>query len=1181
MSSKLIKKNLWKILIALAVVPVMVSLIHNQRTDITEMAASNFGRQLSSRMSKLDAYMRQMMDSDHSSWTDLAGLPDDMAIYRYGNDSLKSWSNQFTLDNDDISRKMHIARFSYMGSNSVSPLADATEEPKFMELGPNWYIVKGIGDEHGCKIIGGIEVKNSMDGRTMNGVSSKLRLSDRFSIHPITYTGGAPVRVDGIPLMKIIQENAKVSPHLPHPIALWAALALLLASILSYLYNHRSLKGMLRSVIALSLVLALFLYIGKVSLSSSRIFSPMLYSGGRVFYSLASALIWNLWIVLTVTALYLVRIPFARVLRRGRQKWRMSLYSSLILLLVIAISVYTHLTLRSIIMNSSISLELNRVGDLSPYSLLIYLSYLSLLMAVVLLCQMLRPVIHSMTGRKCDLFSTRSRVVISLLGAAYLLSWVSMLSFDKETKRVELWANRLAKERNLEFEVRLRRVETAISADPIITSLIPWDKDLNVTMRRVKESYLNVFSQDYDINLLMFNDSKSSPEILSYFRNRIAGGVKIDNNSVFIYSRSATGRAMYTGLFTYYTKTTGVTNMIACIDSKTEKEGTGYSALMGNGTAVIPQRYSYAKYISGNLTSYGGDYSYPTVFPEKMSRMVEESGSGHIISDKYRHFLTPISDEEAIIISRKKDGLVQYAVSGFLIAIVAYFGLTLPKLKRRRKSAFETNYYKSRINTILFLSLLSTLVAMASVSVVFVYNRNEANVKNLMIGKISTIQSLVEARCRDYQAYDDFYSQEFSGALESIGGYTKSDISLYSTDGKVFLSTSPDVFEKAIMGSRLNHDAFRSIMYNNKRYYIHREKFSGISYYSMYAPLINGNGRKIAVICAPYTDAGIEFKHEAAFHALFIVTLFFLLMFIARFLTIKMVDKMFRPLIEMGLKMNSARINGLEYIIYDRDDEISTLVHAYNLMVHDLSESTKQAAHLERDKAWSEMARQVAHEIKNPLTPIKLQIQRIIRLKQKKDPSWMDKFDTVVPIIMDSIDELTDTANEFSTFAKLYSEEPVLINLDELASRQVTLFDEKENISFSYYGLQNSMVMGPKPQITRVFVNLLTNAVQAIENQRKEILDSGGEVTQGRVLLSIRNSMRDGFYDIVVEDNGPGVKDENRGRLFTPNFTTKSSGTGLGLAICKNIIERCGGEIRYSRSFTLKGACFTFVLPKA
>jgi two-component system C4-dicarboxylate transport sensor histidine kinase DctB len=100
-------------------------------------------------------------------------------------------------------------------------------------------------------------------------------------------------------------------------------------------------------------------------------------------------------------------------------------------------------------------------------------------------------------------------------------------------------------------------------------------------------------------------------------------------------------------------------------------------------------------------------------------------------------------------------------------------------------------------------------------------------------------------------------------------------------------------------------------------------------------------------------------------------------------------------------------------------------------------------------------------------------------------------------------------------------------------------------------------------------VNLVTNAVQALEDREF-----------GQVVVSLRNSSRDGFYDIVVEDNGPGVKEENRAKLFTPDFTTKSHGSGLGLAISRNIIERCGGEIGYSKSFTLGGACFTVRYPK-
>ena len=289
---------------------------------------------------------------------------------------------------------------------------------------------------------------------------------------------------------------------------------------------------------------------------------------------------------------------------------------------------------------------------------------------------------------------------------------------------------------------------------------------------------------------------------------------------------------------------------------------------------------------------------------------------------------------------------------------------------------------------------------------------------------------------------------------------------------------------------------------------------------------------------------------------------------------------MFSPLVEMGKKMSGGSINNLEYIIYKRDDEISSLVDAYNRMVKDLSDSTKQLAQAERDNAWSQMARQVAHEIKNPLTPIKLEIQRLIRLKQNNNPRWEEKFDQVTAVVLEHIQILSDTANEFSTFAKLYTEEPVLIDLDKVLQDQIMIFDNRENIHISYMGLEKAMIMGPKPQLIRVFVNLITNAVQAVEIQQKEALENGEEMPEGKILICLRHGTKDGFYDIAFDDNGPGVKEENQDRLFTPNFTTKSGGTGLGLAICRNIIEKCNGEISYQKSFALEGASFVVSLPK-
>ena len=171
--------------------------------------------------------------------------------------------------------------------------------------------------------------------------------------------------------------------------------------------------------------------------------------------------------------------------------------------------------------------------------------------------------------------------------------------------------------------------------------------------------------------------------------------------------------------------------------------------------------------------------------------------------------------------------------------------------------------------------------------------------------------------------------------------------------------------------------------------------------------------------------------------------------------------------------------------------------------------------------------------------------------------------------------QLTDIHWNVNTSAK-----SSMTYLDKLLKEEVDLFDCRENIKFEYRGLEGAMVSGPKPQLTRVFTNLLGNAVQAIESSQEEAAEGGGEPFLGRILVSLRRSGKEGFYDIVFEDNGPGVSDENRSKLFTPNFTTKNNGTGLGLAICRTIVEKCNGEISYSKSFSLKGACFTVRFPR-
>jgi nitrogen fixation/metabolism regulation signal transduction histidine kinase len=327
----------------------------------------------------------------------------------------------------------------------------------------------------------------------------------------------------------------------------------------------------------------------------------------------------------------------------------------------------------------------------------------------------------------------------------------------------------------------------------------------------------------------------------------------------------------------------------------------------------------------------------------------------------------------------------------------------------------------------------------------------------------------------------------------------------------------------------------------------------------------------IAIASSPFTDLTHNLQTEAILHVSSVIVIFLLLLLLSRFVTFEVVSRMFEPIAQLRRKMTVTDVDHLEPLEYNQDDEITPLVQAYNRMVQDLGDSSRRLAQVERDKAWTDMARRVAHDLKNPLTPIKLQLQMLMRMKASGNPQWEDRFDEVAQTVLYHVDLLADSADQFSTFAKMYDQKPERLDLDALVKQEVDLFDSRDDVTVDYFGLPESWVMAPRPQLTRVVVNLITNAIQAVDEM------SGPK----RLMVSVRNAVEDGFYDIVVEDNGPGVSEDKQELIFTPDFTTKTSGSGLGLAICKRIVDHCGGTISYSRSFTLGGACFTVKYPKA
>jgi nitrogen fixation/metabolism regulation signal transduction histidine kinase len=278
-------------------------------------------------------------------------------------------------------------------------------------------------------------------------------------------------------------------------------------------------------------------------------------------------------------------------------------------------------------------------------------------------------------------------------------------------------------------------------------------------------------------------------------------------------------------------------------------------------------------------------------------------------------------------------------------------------------------------------------------------------------------------------------------------------------------------------------------------------------------------------------------------------------------------DQITRPLRIIQQMFSQIKIGRKsEEIVYKGHDEIAGLVDEYNRMVKELVKSVDMLARSERESAWREMAKQVAHEIKNPLTPMKLSVQHLQRTWNDNKENFAEYLERVTKTLIEQIDNLSFIASEFSNFAKMPKAINNEINIVEKIRSTITLFANTENVDFIFeHESEYIPVYADKEQLSRVFINLIKNAIQSIPDDRN------GKI--GIALIQSRNTVR-----ISITDNGKGIPEDIENKLFTPSFTTKTSGMGLGLSIVKNIIESFDGNITFKTKVN-HGTTFIIELP--
>lgn len=592
-------------------------------------------------------------------------------------------------------------------------------------------------------------------------------------------------------------------------------------------------------------------------------------------------------------------------------------------------------------------------------------------------------------------------------------------------------------------------------------------------------------------------------------------------------------------------------------------------------------RYSYAVYDKGILVTNHNAYPFKT----KLSQQ-EIPGADISFDEKDGYSLLYYKDQGKLVVVVKPARnflefitLFAYMFCLFLLIIAIYSLLDL-LIKARLRIANLRDLLKlsirNKVQSTIIFTVVFAFIALGLATILFFIGRYRAQNAEKLSRTVHDIAQDFESifyRQRMFDEmdmiYDSIFINNLSRGVSEIATEHNVDVNIYDKYGKLQLTAQPLMIEKGLLSEAMNPVAFYQLSKLNKIQFIQEEQIGEMRYISGYIPL-RDKGNVFAYLNVPYFATQTELNQQISTFLVALININAFIFLIAGLLVLLIsntITKSFSLITDKLRNVNLGQHN--DEIQWDKDDEIGLLVKEYNKMVQKLEVSATMLAKSEREGAWREMARQVAHEIKNPLTPMKLSIQYLQRAVANDSPDVKALSRNVANTLVEQIEHLSNIASDFAAFAYISEGNSEEFSLGEVLQSVTALYMSSPECHIYFEREQKPyFINADKTQINRLFTNLLQNAVQAIPEGR-----------EGHVVISMKDEGED---HVIVEviDNGHGIPPEVQPKIFVPNFTTKSSGTGLGLAMCKNIAEQAGGEIWFKTS-PGTGTTFFVKLPLA
>ncbi len=405
----------------------------------------------------------------------------------------------------------------------------------------------------------------------------------------------------------------------------------------------------------------------------------------------------------------------------------------------------------------------------------------------------------------------------------------------------------------------------------------------------------------------------------------------------------------------------------------------------------------------------------------------------------------------------------------------------------------------------------------------------------------------------------------FKDKIHELADIHNLDINIYSLNGKL-LKSSKATFSVDKVAPPIPKYIINLVESSVEKRYVDIKNVNGVKNRSSYSQIKDDKFKPLGILNIPYVEDDGFYENELQQFLLRLSQVYSFMLIVAFALAYFLSTYITKSLKTISDKINETSLNqkNEKIVIEANSKEINLLIKAYNGMVDKLEESASKLAQSEREQAWREMAKQVAHEIKNPLTPMRLTVQNFQRKFDANDPELKQKLNDYSKTLIQQIDTMSAVASAFSNFASMPAQQNETLNVVQVVELALDIFNE----DFIAFESNNSYIVTKldRTQLIRIITNLVKNAIQSIpeEQEEKHVWVSVNEV--------------DGFVIISVKDNGIGIEPEHAEHIFEPKFTTKTSGMGLGLGIIKNIIENYKGTITFETK-PGKGSTFRVSLP--